>query len=72
MVAILEVVEVAAKEVLSLVKPQFSQFIDTLALTLFQCDHLVDHRLGTQIIGKHRPQKFTVHWILNARHTAKV
>ena len=55
MVAILEVVEVAAKEVLSLVKPQFSQFVDTLALTLLQCDHLVDNRL--------RPQKFTVHWL---------
>ena len=50
MVAILEVVEVAPKEVFRLVKPQFPQFVDTLALTLLHSDELVDHGLGTEIL----------------------
>ena len=47
-VAILEVVEVAAKEVFLFVKPHLSQLVDTLTLTLLQSDQLVDHGLSRQ------------------------
>ena len=51
-VAILEVVEVATKELLILVKPHVPQFVDTLALTLLQCYQLVNHSLHRDVMNK--------------------
>ena len=51
-VAILEVVEVATKELLILVKPHVPQFVDTLALTLLQRYQLVNHSLHRDVMNK--------------------
>ena len=44
-VAKLQVVEVASKEILLIVVPELPQLVETVALALLQRDQLVDHRL---------------------------